>query len=703
MRVVNHRLTSPLLAILCSLTCCLGGASPHAQAREWSVPQLPQLSRSSGDTTLHDVPPLAEAAVLGSVGGSGTQALAVAGRYVFAGLAMRLVALDFGDPQRPVEVSGLWMPDIARGMWLAGRWLYVAAGYAGLRVVDVSDPAHLREVGTLASAGFAWNVVPLDRYLALADGAGGMRIVAVDDPAHPTEIGRLPLSDPRGLVVDMAIDGGYAYVADWWWGLRVADVRDPRQPREVAYFWPDVADPLALAVRGNVAYMIAQWDEDCRYCIRQSRSTLWVIDVAHPEAMRMRSSIDWQGAAGEMRLIGDRVFVAGGVAGLVVLNVADPDHPRREDSPPTEWTVAALAEGEGGTLYLADGASAGVSMVDARSGQVAQLGSWDMPTDVWNAELLRTDGNTVLVGNNSRSSAKGQLIRTVDVHCPYAPMVIASFATADQMALKFNRLYVADRALTVINLRNPMFPVTEGQLDLYQNYEHATAIAVAGDLVYVGTADGSDSVNLIVVDARDPSKLRRLSMTYLGSFILEAIAVSEGFAYLADYYGLTVMDVRDPSHPSQIGRLSNGYFTYNVLRLDAIAIGGTMALLELHDRAVVVLDIADPTHPRILNVLGIPSDVRDIAIQGSRAFVAASEGGVHVVDIGDPRALRDVGVIHTPDEATAVTVDGSTLLVAAGQAGLVSIGLNGNWAWLNKQHPAFLPSLLLGHQATSDP
>ena len=71
---------------------------------------------------------------VGSVGGSGTLAIAVRGSYAFVGLGMRVVAVGLADPVRPVARGSAWLPGIPRGMVADGRWLDVAAGAAGLQV-----------------------------------------------------------------------------------------------------------------------------------------------------------------------------------------------------------------------------------------------------------------------------------------------------------------------------------------------------------------------------------------------------------------------------------------------------------------------------------------------------------------------------------------------------------------------------------------
>ena len=90
-------------------------------------------------TAMPDAPPAYR--MVGQVGGS-TQAVAVQGQYAYVGVGLRLVVLDVTSPNTPTEVGATapfayFVEDIA----VSGTRAYVAAGGAGLRVVDMSDPA----------------------------------------------------------------------------------------------------------------------------------------------------------------------------------------------------------------------------------------------------------------------------------------------------------------------------------------------------------------------------------------------------------------------------------------------------------------------------------------------------------------------------------------------------------------------------------
>jgi len=85
----------------------------------------------------------------GHIGGSAT-AVAVEGTYAYVGVGPRPVVLDVVDPGAPrVVAQSSPMPGVVRGIAVSAGHVYVAAGNAGVRVIDVTNPQAPAEVGSL--------------------------------------------------------------------------------------------------------------------------------------------------------------------------------------------------------------------------------------------------------------------------------------------------------------------------------------------------------------------------------------------------------------------------------------------------------------------------------------------------------------------------------------------------------------------------
>jgi hypothetical protein len=129
----------------------------------------------------------------------------------------------------PTALSFLSLPGFANGVDVDGDYAYVAAGSAGVHVVDVSDPSAPLRVATVNTPGNANDVrvSDSDGYAYVADGPNGLQIVDIINPMAPALVGGI---DTPGTATDVAVLDGRAYVADGSSGLRVLDVSVPSAP-----------------------------------------------------------------------------------------------------------------------------------------------------------------------------------------------------------------------------------------------------------------------------------------------------------------------------------------------------------------------------------------------------------------------------------------------------------------------------------------
>ena len=86
------------------------------------------------------------------------------------------------------------------------------------------------------------------------------------------------------------------------------------------------------------------------------------------------------------------------------------------------------------------------------------------------------------------------------------------------------------------------------EVDTFATNHFASSVAVEGHYAYVATMDGQ---TLYVLDITNPSNIVLVgNYERSGSGAYRDIAVSGGFAYLANENGLVIIDISDPSHPS---------------------------------------------------------------------------------------------------------------------------------------------------------
>ena len=210
---------------------------------------------------------------------------------------------------QPVALSSLVIPGYANNVDAAGDFAYVAAGNAGLQVVDVSDRAHPAIVASLDTDGIAIDVRVLGDFAYLADGPAGIKIIDISNPLAPQLVGSAASGD---VAQDIKVEQQFAYVADGAAGVQIFDVSDPAAPVLTGNLG-DIGVTRGIDVQGTRGVVIAD-------------STLYVFDVTDRAAPALLGSL----AIGPVRdvVIRDNyAYVAASTSGYAVVRLTDPAHP----------------------------------------------------------------------------------------------------------------------------------------------------------------------------------------------------------------------------------------------------------------------------------------------------------------------------------------------------------------------------------------
>ena len=133
-------------------------------------------------------------------------------------------------------------------MTAVGTYVYLAAGTAGLRVIDVADPSKPVEIGSYDTPGRAYSLAVAGDYAYLMD--GDLRIIDISDPTVPALVGFYDLPE-SGTAGHVAIQGDQAFVTGS--DFRVLDISNPAAPSE-AYIAPIPSQ--AVSVAGDTVYTL---------------------------------------------------------------------------------------------------------------------------------------------------------------------------------------------------------------------------------------------------------------------------------------------------------------------------------------------------------------------------------------------------------------------------------------------------------------
>ena len=384
----------------------------------------------------------------GQLGGeSRTVDLSPDGTLAYLGVGPRLVVLDLSEPGQVRELGkSRVLPEIVEHVVVAGDYAFVAAGMAGLYVLDVSNPADPAIVGRyeppagdLRLRGIrGFRVCVSGRYVYFCDGQGGLHVLDASRPAEPLCVASLDDVQAR----DIAVVDGYAYVGSWNQGLLVLDVSDPAHPKTVAQFEASRAF-VEIEAAGGYVYAVGAAGEPS-YNWR-----LFVVDVRDPSKPVSTGlcDLDHEGA---LAVEGKIAYVGDGWQGVEFIRITNPASPARIGGYDTQGfcrTIAARA----GRLYVAASAS-GLEIVDVSN----------LAKPVAAGAYVTTNAFDVAVSESHAYVVSGDTgLQVVDVSDPCVPRWVGSLdlGYAACICLGSECAWVGDGAqFTAIDISNPLEP-----------------------------------------------------------------------------------------------------------------------------------------------------------------------------------------------------------------------------------------------------
>ncbi len=586
--------------------------------------------------------------IVGQIGGP-TQAVAVQGQYAYVGVGLRLVVLDVSTSITPTEVGVTApFPYFVEDIAISGTRAYVAAGGAGLRVVDISDPAHPAEIGAWDSPGYAEGAAVDGATVYLADGPYGLRAVDVSNPAHPIPVGA---AYDMNYAFEVAVSGNHAYIAAAGAGLLIADVSNPARLVEVGTLdTPGYAYGMAGDREGRpYVYVADAWE---------GLQVVNVSDPTHPVAM---GACDTPGWALNVAVAGSTAYVADGSFGLRVVDLSDPAHPHEVGAYEADGLARRVAVA-GGTAFVAD-LRAGLRAIDVSSPMhPAQVGLYSPLTEARRAAVS---------GNHAYVAAGFSGLRIVDVSDPEHPTEIAVYDTepgyAEAVVVSGTLVYVATGVhpsynLHILDVSDPAHPVRLGAIPS-GNIGPFRDIALVGTTLYA-----ADEWGLRLYDVSDPTTPIELGSIFLAenNQATIGVAVSGTFAYVADAADrVKIVDIANPYSLTLVSVCCSNWHW-----VTGVAISGNTLYAAVHTAGLHIADVSNPYLPVEIGFYDTPGIAESVAVSGTAAYVSDSGGGLVVVDVSSPFSPTLVTVHDTPGRTWQTTV-GNYAYVADGHGGLL--------------------------------
>jgi hypothetical protein len=294
---------------------------------------------------------------------TGAAGVYVSGKYAYvADGSPGIQIIDVSNPAAtPVLVSTLDTVN-AQDVFVSGKYAYVADGSAGVQIVDISNPITPLLVGNIdTNAAFA--IYVSGKYAYVADNTAGLKVIDVSNPTTPTLVSTLALTNVNSVYVS----GKYAYMGDVTGaGLQIIDISNPVTPVHVGVLTTTGAYDVYIS--GKYAY------------VADSTAGLKIIDVSNPAAPTLVGSVDTNEARG-VYVSGKYAYVADGSAGVQIVDISNPTTPLLVGN--LDTTSAQDIYISGKYAYLADN-TAGLRVLDINGMETPSLYAGNIETNVLN-------------------------------------------------------------------------------------------------------------------------------------------------------------------------------------------------------------------------------------------------------------------------------------------------------------------------------
>ncbi len=523
------------------------------------------------------------------------------------------------------------------------------------------------------------------QHLVVVDGHaffGGftLRVADLADPTDPRVVHEVRLD---GYATDLEASGDRIYVTDFSDEITVIDAEVPAQARIEGRFWAE--EPgwklRELAVRGDLGILSGQTVST------GTVSRLYTLDLSgvDPRPVVM-GSVRINGAV-EALALGSGVAVAATSENrLFFIDTSDPTAPFvAAEFNASDWLVSGevrFLEASGNLLAISDSAGR-VNLVDITVASNPRYLSLIQGLDI-GVVTVAFDGPTLhAVGSTCTQLGFCGGYALVDIVAPRSPDVIGRVAGPKMTSPAPHAGHVVaaalDAGMRVVDLRGLTNPAV---LDVIRPAREAGAIASADRFVHVvdvtSLAHPADPKrNVLRVLERSPDGSLGETASYAPEGEIWAVAATGTYAAaaiydeLADFHSVEVVDVADPTAPrigTRLGaRLSVEFSTV----APHLRMHDDRLYLSLHDsNDVLIYDVSPGGVVRQVGRYSPGAELVHFAVSSRDVMAVAVRDGdtgwIEIVDTRVPSAPIVAAVFDLPepaDVALTLEAEGSRLAV----------------------------------------
>ena len=561
--------------------------------------------------------------------------------HMFAGVDI----IDTSNASQPVQVGNIPIlfiggsANAVSGIGVSGTRAYITQGKL-FRVVDVTVPDSPVNLAVITpTLGYLNSLVISDNYAYIAAGSDGLAIIDISTPTTPTVISTLDTSTNASGIVKQ---GSYVYISDYYNAVRIIDVSNPITPTEVGVYQPSEFHPRSdLAVSGSLLYVQDDYGDE-----------LHIINISTSSTPTTTGILQLPSSRDGLYLSGSTIYLGTSQDGLAIADISNPAVPsllRTVGEMPYASSISDADE----CVFVASKQTLWVVKSQATS-----LTALPVFTSTRYVDAVSVKGGLAYLAEFDESDASQ--LEVLDVRNPFVPVSLGSASLTIQNArlviVTGTYAYVGSwQGISAVNVDNPSASYETSWL-FTPSGANVRGLATQGNYLYAATTGG-----LKIYDISDPATL-----AFAGEYteVSASDVVVEGrYAYLSSSCspGFRIIDVLTPTTPVLVR-------TLNTCGLgNAIAVSDGYAYLADGCKNLALYDVSDPvagsSHSKAY--AGLPSLGEQVVVSDKRILVADGSGGFVQLQRFEFESVSDYipasgGDLTSPDGVVIITVPANT-------------------------------------------
>ena len=260
------------------------------------------------------------------VSGLSTDGFTVAGTFdgstaFLLNKELGLLIVDYAKPEEP-KLTGSWLPLMeGRRVTMSGTTAYVAAGFNGVRVIDLSSADNPVETDWFdTNGGYANKLIADGNLLYLSSHErtqNPFEVFDISDPLHLKRLGGVSIFEPivfACAIRSIALKDGFVYCPSETCNMSI-DVSDPKNPT-VADRVDGLNNPINAAIAGNLLATVGG-------------QQLQLMDISNPQDMKLLSVTDINSVGEAVAFLNPTTLLLAAQDGIWALDVSDPGNPQK--------------------------------------------------------------------------------------------------------------------------------------------------------------------------------------------------------------------------------------------------------------------------------------------------------------------------------------------------------------------------------------